>query len=40
MRGVLLQFARDLSEAESRSAIVGVVSDLDRYVDQFLAARG
>ena len=40
VRGVLLQFARDLSEAESRSAIVGVVSDLDRYVDQILAARG
>jgi hypothetical protein len=40
VRGVLLQFARDFSEAESRSAIVGVVSDLDRYVDQILAARG
>jgi hypothetical protein len=40
VRGVLLQFARDLSEAESRSAIVGVVSDLDRYVDQIVAARG
>lgn len=40
VRGVLLQFARDLAEAESRSAIVGVVSDLDRYVDQILAVRG
>jgi hypothetical protein len=40
VRDVLLQFARDLSEAESRSAIVGVVSDLDRYVDEILAARG
>lgn len=40
VRAVLLQFARDFSEAESRSQIVAVLGDLDRYVDQILKARG
>lgn len=38
IRAVLVQFARDFSEAESRSEIVGVLTDLDRYVDQVEAA--
>lgn len=36
VRAVLLDFARDFSEADSRSAIVGVLSDLDRYVNRIL----
>lgn len=39
VRATLLQFAKDFSEAESRSAIVGVLSDLDRYVDQIVGKR-
>jgi hypothetical protein len=39
-RAVLLEFARDFSEAESRSAIVGVLSELDRYVDRIVGSRG
>lgn len=37
MRKVFLEFARDLSQAESRAAIVEVVSGLDRYVDRALS---
>ena len=40
VRATLLEFARDFSEAESRSAIVGVLSDLDRYVDKIVGSRG
>ena len=39
VRAVLLEFARDFSEADSRSAIVGVLSDLDRYVNRILGSR-
>lgn len=39
VRAVLLDFARDFSEADSRSAIVGVLSDLDRYVNRILNPR-
>lgn len=34
VRRVFLDFAQDLSQAESRSSIVKVSSDLDRYVDR------
>jgi hypothetical protein len=34
VRAVFLQFARDFSEAESRTEIVQVLSKLDEYVDQ------
>lgn len=37
MRKVFLEFAQDLSQAESRAAIVEVVSGLDRYVDRALS---
>jgi hypothetical protein len=37
MRKVFLEFAKDLSQAESRAAIVEVVSGLDRYVDRALS---
>lgn len=40
VRATLMEFARDFSEADSRSAIVGVLSDLDRYVDRIIGARG
>lgn len=36
VRGVLLEFARDFSAAESRSEIVAVLSDVDRYVDRIV----
>jgi len=39
VRAVLLDFARDFSEADSRSAIVSVLSDLDRYVNRILGTR-
>lgn len=40
VRSILLQFAQDFSKAESRWQIVGVMSDVDRYVDRILEARG
>lgn len=40
MRHVFLDFARDLSKAESRSSIVEVLSDLDSYVARAIAAAG
>lgn len=40
VRATLLEFARDFSEAESRSAIVAVLSDLDRYVNKIVGSRG
>jgi hypothetical protein len=39
VRATLLEFARDFSEADSRSAIVGVLSDIDRYVDRIVGSR-
>jgi hypothetical protein len=39
VRATLLEFARDFSAAESRSAIVGVLSNLDRYVDKIVGSR-
>lgn len=39
VRTILLQFAKDFSAAESRSSIVGVLSNLDRYVDQIVGPR-
>lgn len=40
VRAAMLDFAREFSEAESRSAIVAVLADLDRYVDRIVGARG
>lgn len=40
VRATLLEFARDFSEAESRSEIVNVLSTLDRYVDKIVGSRG
>lgn len=40
IRATLLQFARDFSAAESRTDIVGVLADVDRYVDRIVDARG
>ncbi len=41
IRSVFLQFASDFAQAESRTEIVGVLSNLDGYVDQVvkLASR-
>ena len=39
VRATLMEFARDFSEAESRSELVGVLSDLDRYVDRIVGSR-
>lgn len=36
VRDVLLRFAQDLANAESRGELVGVVAGVDRYVDQIL----
>lgn len=36
VRGVFLDFARDFANAESRSEIVSVLGDLDRYVDRIV----
>lgn len=36
VRDVLLRFAQDLANAESRGDIVGVVASVDRYVDQVM----
>lgn len=36
VRGVFLDFARDFANAESRSEIVNVLGDLDRYVDRIV----
>ena len=40
VRATLLQFARDFSAAESRTEIVGVLADVDRYVDRIVGAMG
>lgn len=40
VRAAMLDFAREFSEAESRSAIVAVLADVDRYVDRIIGARG
>lgn len=40
VRGVLLQFAQDLANADSRGDIVGVVAGVDRYVDVILGIGG
>ena len=37
---MFLRFASDFSEADSRSAIVGVLARLDEYVDEVLKVRG
>ncbi|HEX6923994.1 MAG TPA: hypothetical protein VF167_01085 [Longimicrobiaceae bacterium] len=39
VRNTLLEFARDFSDAESRAEIVGVLSNLDRYVDKIVRSR-
>lgn len=39
IRATLMKFAQDFSEAESRAAIVGVLSNLDRYVDRIVGSR-
>lgn len=39
VRAALLDFAREFSEAESRSAIVAVLADIDRYVDRIVGTR-
>lgn len=39
VRSTLLEFARDFSDAESRAEIVGVLSNLDRYIDKILRSR-
>lgn len=39
VRAALLEFARDFSDAESRSEIVAVLSDVDRYVDRIVESR-
>lgn len=39
VRATLMQFARDFSEAETKSAIVAVLSDVDRYVDRIVGSR-
>ena len=39
IRIVLLRFAADISGAETRSEIVGVLASLDRYVDEILRVR-
>ena len=39
VRRVLLRFASDISGAETRSEIVGVLAGLDGYVEQILRAR-
>jgi hypothetical protein len=36
VRDVLLRFAQDLANAESRGELVGVVASVDQYVDQIL----
>lgn len=36
VRDVMLRFAQDLANAESRGDLVGVVSSVDQYVDQIL----
>lgn len=38
VREVLLRFARDVSAAEGKAAVIDIVSGLDRYVDEVLAA--
>lgn len=40
VRDVLLRFAQDLANAESRGDIVGVVASVDRYVDQVMGLGG
>ncbi|MDR0788522.1 MAG: hypothetical protein LBG44_11775 [Gemmatimonadota bacterium] len=39
IRGLLLQFAQDLTDAESRSTLVQVLSRVDSYVDRIAAAK-
>jgi len=38
IRGLLLQFAQDLTDAESRSTLVQVLSRVDSYVDKIAGA--
>src|SRR5690606_34994443 len=40
IRGLLLQFAQDLTDAESRSNLVQVLSRVDSYVDKIAASAG
>jgi hypothetical protein len=40
VRAVFLRFASEFSEAESRSEIVGVLANIDRYVDEVLQTCG
>ena len=40
IRGVLLNFAKDLSAAESQLATIDVLANLDKYVDRVVKAAG
>ncbi len=40
IRVVLLSFAKDLSAAESQSATIDVLANLDKYVDRVVKAAG
>ncbi len=40
IRGVLLDFAGDVAEADSKTDFVGVLRKMDRYIDQIEKAAG
>jgi hypothetical protein len=40
VRDVLLRFARDVSAADGKAAMIDLVTGLDKYVDQVLKAAG
>lgn len=40
VRGVLVQFARDVAAAEGKAEVLAVMGDVDKYVDRVVKATG
>lgn len=40
VRGLLLQFAREVAQADDKAQMVDVLADIDRWVDRMVAAAG
>lgn len=40
IRGVLLQFAKNIVAADDKAAVVDIIGDVDRYVDRIVKAAG
>lgn len=40
IRGVLLQFAKNVAAADDKAAVVDIIGDVDRYVERIVKAAG